>query len=79
GGFRLASIPVIPSSEVQAVLRKRESTNYVHWGALSISIDALFRKNAGVSGWCYVSDNRWETLEQAMLQKFRFNLDSGSA
>nr|UCJ01076.1 movement protein [Apple chlorotic leaf spot virus] len=78
-GFRLASIPVIPSSEVQAVLRKRESTNYVHWGALSISIDALFRKNAGVSGWCYVYDNRWETFEQAMLQKFRFNLDSGSA
>nr|CBK19266.2 movement protein [Apple chlorotic leaf spot virus] len=78
-GFRLASIPVIPSSEVQAVLRKREGTNYVHWGALSISIDALFRKNAGVSGWCYVYDNRWETFEQAMLQKFRFNLDSGSA
>nr|UUK33708.1 movement protein [Apple chlorotic leaf spot virus] len=78
-GFRLASIPVIPSSEVQAVLRKRESTNYVHWGALSISIDALFRKNAGVSGWCYVYDNRWETFEQAMLQKFHFNLDSGSA
>ena len=78
-GFRLASIPVIPASEVQAVLRKRESTNYVHWGALSISIDALFRKNAGVSGWCYVYDNRWETFEQAMLQKFRFNLDSGSA
>nr|BAI82356.1 movement protein [Apple chlorotic leaf spot virus] len=78
-GFRLASIPVIPSSEVQAVIRKRESTNYVHWGALSISIDALFRKNAGVSGWCYVYDNRWETFEQAMLQKFRFNLDSGSA
>nr|WCJ12412.1 movement protein [Apple chlorotic leaf spot virus] len=78
-GFRLASIPVIPSSEVQAVLRKRESTNYVHWGALSISTDALFRKNAGVSGWCYVYDNRWETFEQAMLQKFRFNLDSGSA
>nr|BAI82355.1 movement protein [Apple chlorotic leaf spot virus] len=78
-GFRLASIPVIPTSEVQAVLRKRESTNYVHWGALSISIDALFRKNAGVSGWCYVYDNRWETFEQAMLQKFRFNLDSGSA
>nr|BCA25690.1 movement protein [Apple chlorotic leaf spot virus] len=78
-GFRLASIPVIPSSEVQAVLRKRDSTNYVHWGALSISIDALFRKNAGVSGWCYVYDNRWETFEQAMLQKFRFNLDSGSA
>nr|CCK73641.1 hypothetical protein [Apple chlorotic leaf spot virus] len=78
-GFRLASIPVIPSSEVQAVLRKRESTNYVHWGALSISIDALFRKNAGVSGWCYVYDNRWETFEQAILQKFHFNLDSGSA
>nr|UCJ01031.1 movement protein [Apple chlorotic leaf spot virus] len=78
-GFRLASIPVIPASEVQAVLRKRESTNYVHWGALSISIDALFRKNAGVSGWCYVYDNRWETFEQAMLQKFHFNLDSGSA
>nr|UCJ01097.1 movement protein [Apple chlorotic leaf spot virus] len=78
-GFRLASIPVIPSSEVQAVLRERNSTNYVHWGALSISIDALFRKNAGVSGWCYVYDNRWETFEQAMLQKFRFNLDSGSA
>nr|CAB46652.1 hypothetical protein [Apple chlorotic leaf spot virus] len=78
-GFRLASMPVIPSSEVQAVLRKRESTNYVHWGALSISIDALFRKNAGVSGWCYVYDNRWETFEQAMLQKFHFNLDSGSA
>nr|BCB67670.1 movement protein [Apple chlorotic leaf spot virus] len=78
-GFRLASIPVIPASEVQAVLRKRESTNYVHWGALSISIDALFRKNAGVSGWCYVYDNGWETFEQAMLQKFRFNLDSGSA
>nr|ASJ27550.1 movement protein [Apple chlorotic leaf spot virus] len=78
-GFRLASIPVIPSSEVQAVLRKRESTNYVHWGALSISIDALFRKNAGVSGWCYVYDNRWEKFEQAILQKFHFNLDSGSA
>nr|AEY80041.1 movement protein [Apple chlorotic leaf spot virus] len=78
-GFRLASIPVIPSSEVQAVLKERESTNYVHWGALSISIDALFRKNAGVSGWCYVYDNRWETFEQAILQKFRFNLDSGSA
>ena len=78
-GFRLASIPVIPSSEVQEVLRKRESTNYVHWGALSISIDALFRKNAGVSGWCYVYDNRWETFEQSILQKFHFNLDSGSA
>nr|QGW35760.1 movement protein [Apple chlorotic leaf spot virus] len=78
-GFRLASIPVIPDSEVKAVIRKRESTNYVHWGALSISIDALFKKNAGVSGWCYVYDNRWETFEQARLQKFRFNLDSGSA
>nr|WCJ12402.1 movement protein [Apple chlorotic leaf spot virus] len=78
-GFRLASIPVIPDSEVKAVLRKRENTNYIHWGALSISIDALFKKNAGVSGWCYVYDNRWETFEQARLQKFRFNLDSGSA
>nr|BAF64466.1 movement protein [Apple chlorotic leaf spot virus] len=78
-GFRLASIPVIPDSEVKAVIRKRDSTNYVHWGALSISIDALFKKNAGVSGWCYVYDNRWETFEQAKLQKFRFNLDSGSA
>nr|WHE45773.1 movement protein [Peach chlorotic leaf spot virus] len=78
-GFRLASVPVVPTSEIQSVLRKREGTNYVHWGALSISIDALFKKNAGVTGQCYVFDKRWTTFDQALLQKFEFNLDRGSA
>ncbi|AYA62501.1 movement protein [Peach chlorotic leaf spot virus] len=78
-GFRLASIPVVPTSEIQSILRKREGTNYVHWGALSISIDALFKKNAGVTGQCYVFDKRWTTFDQALLQKFEFNLDRGSA
>nr|ABY71564.1 movement protein [Apple chlorotic leaf spot virus] len=78
-GFRLASVPVVPISEIQSVLRKREGTNYVHWGALSISIDALFKKNAGVTGQCYVFDKRWTTFDQALLQKFEFNLDRGSA
>nr|BCA25710.1 movement protein [Apricot pseudo-chlorotic leaf spot virus] len=78
-GFRLASIPVVPITEINQILKKRETTNYVHWGALSISIDALFKKNAGVTGQCYVFDKRWTTFDQALLQKFEFNLDKGSA
>ncbi|AAW55582.1 51 kDa protein [Trichovirus armeniacae] len=78
-GFRLASIPVVPITEINNILKKRETTNYVHWGALSISIDALFKKNAGVTGQCYVFDKRWTTFDQALLQKFEFNLDKGSA
>ncbi|QIA61762.1 movement protein [cherry latent virus 1] len=78
-GFRLMSIPVIPISEIEAVKKTRGAANYVHWGALSISIDALFKKNAGVTGRCYVFDTRWVDHEQSLLQKFHFNLDSGSA
>nr|WIF15455.1 movement protein [cherry latent virus 1] len=78
-GFRLMSIPVIPVSEIESVKKARGTANYVHWGALSISIDALFKKNAGVTGKCYVFDTRWIDHEQSLLQKFHFNLDSGSA
>nr|AEN25486.1 movement protein [Scaevola virus A] len=77
-GFRIANVPLIPSDEV-AAMRRDKSVNYVHWGALSVSIDALFRKKAGVTGICYVFDSRWKNAEQALCQSFEFSLDSGSA
>nr|AWD93612.1 movement protein [Peach mosaic virus]QDR50345.1 movement protein [Peach mosaic virus] len=79
GGFRLMSVPVIPKSEVDAIRRERGSANYAHWGALSISIDALFKKQSGVTGRCVVFDKRWDNCKQAVLQTFEFSLDSGSA
>nr|UCJ00654.1 putative virus movement protein [Peach mosaic virus] len=79
GGFRLMSVPVVPRSEVDAVRRERGSANYAHWGALSISIDALFKKQSGVTGRCVVFDKRWNNCKQAVLQTFEFSLDSGSA
>ncbi|QDR50349.1 movement protein [Mexico trichovirus] len=78
-GFRLMSIPVAPEEEIEAIKKNRGSANYLHWGALSISIDALFKKKAGVTGRCIVFDKRWETFDQAVLQTFEFSLDSGSA
>nr|AOY07773.1 movement protein [Cherry mottle leaf virus] len=79
GGFRLMSIPVMPKDEIEHFRRERGSANYVHWGALSISIDALFKKQSGVTGRCVVFDKRWENCRQSILQTFEFTLDSGSA
>nr|UCJ00368.1 putative movement protein [Cherry mottle leaf virus] len=79
GGFRLMSVPVMPKDEIEHFRRERGSANYVHWGALSISIDALFKKQSGVTGRCVVFDKRWENCKQSILQTFEFNLDSGSA
>nr|AGK63260.1 ORF2 [Cherry mottle leaf virus] len=79
GGFRLMSIPVMPKDEIDHFRRERGSANYVHWGALSISIDALFKKQSGVTGRCVVFDKRWENCRQSILQTFEFTLDSGSA
>nr|UCJ00344.1 putative movement protein [Cherry mottle leaf virus] len=79
GGFRLMSVPVMPKDEIEHFRRERRSANYVHWGALSISIDALFKKQSGVTGRCVVFDKRWENCRQSILQTFEFNLDGGSA
>nr|UCJ00340.1 putative movement protein [Cherry mottle leaf virus] len=79
GGFRLMSVPVMPKDEIEHFRRERRSANYVHWGALSISIDALFKKQSGVTGRCVVFDKRWENCKQSILQTFEFTLDSGSA
>nr|AOY07781.1 movement protein [Cherry mottle leaf virus] len=79
GGFRLMSVPVMPKDEIEHFRRERGSANYVHWGALSISIDALFKKQSGVTGRCVVFDKRWENCKQSILQTFEFTLDSGSA
>ncbi|BAB47272.1 movement protein [Grapevine berry inner necrosis virus] len=75
--FRVTTIPIVPMEQLK--LLNGSNMNYIHFGALSISIDPLFKRNSGVKGKAFVYDSRWNNAEQALLQAFSFDLNSGTA
>lgn len=75
--FRVTTIPIVPMEQLK--LLNGSNMNYIHFGALSISIDPLFKRGSGVVGKAFVYDSRWDNAEQALLQAFSFDLNSGTA
>nr|BCS83838.1 movement protein [Grapevine berry inner necrosis virus] len=75
--FRVTTIPIVPMEQLK--LLNGSNMNYIHFGALSISIDPLFKRNSGVKGRAFIYDSRWDNAEQALLQAFSFDLNSGTA
>nr|BCS83841.1 movement protein [Grapevine berry inner necrosis virus] len=75
--FRVTTIPIVPMEQLK--LLNGSNMNYIHFGALSISIDPLFKRNSGVKGKAFIYDSRWDNAEQALLQAFSFDLNSGTA
>nr|BCR39160.1 movement protein [Grapevine Pinot gris virus] len=75
--FRVTTIPIVPMEQLK--LLNGSNMNYIHFGALSISIDPLFRRDSGVKGVAFVYDSRWDNASQALLQAFHFDLNNGTA
>nr|AMZ01545.1 MP [Grapevine berry inner necrosis virus]AMZ01548.1 MP [Grapevine berry inner necrosis virus] len=75
--FRVTTIPIVPMEQLK--LLNGSNMNYIHFGALSISIDPLFKRGSGVVGKAFVYDSRWDNADQALLQAFSFDLNSGTA
>nr|WCJ12505.1 MAG: movement protein [Physalis chlorosis virus] len=79
GGLRICGVPLFDHIEVREVCRSNPRYRFMHIGAISIRIFGLFKKNANVSGTCFVFDGRWKNPSQSLISTHEFDLNEGQS